>query len=364
MDFFAWGGYGGYGYSARTLAKELVRQGVEVTVITPRHPGQMPVERLDGVRVLAFDDSVWGRLKSIQLYRSLRCDLYVFWGDPVFVHYLLGLLFAPGKRFVLLQDPWTKMDWVRAFQRGILRPNLPKRMYVLSLQPLLVRICLRRADEVAIMHTSLKDKARVAYGIKPPERELRAIAVNLPTHDFKKSESPVVCYVARWDRVKGLDNFVALARSFPSVKFIAIGKALERGPSKLFFDRAKEVKNLDLRGFVSESEKLDLLEKSWVLVSPSYHEGVPFALIEALSRRCAILSTVNPGGIVERFGFWARDGDLESGLRFLLESNKWLNLGKEGQEYVKKEWEMQKVARSHVTEYSRLLGGQGEHSRN
>ena len=58
-------------------------------------------------------------------------------------------------------------------------------------------------------------------------------------------------------------------------------------------------------------------------------------MIEALAHKCALLSSVNPDGLVERFGYYAKNDDFEKGLNWLLESDRWRRLGEEGYKYVK-----------------------------
>lgn len=48
---------------------------------------------------------------------------------------------------------------------------------------------------------------------------------------------------------------------------------------------------LDMRGLVKGAEKTAFYEKADVLVFPSYHEGLPMVLLEALKTKCAIIST-------------------------------------------------------------------------
>ncbi len=53
-EIFAWGKFGGFGRATRTIGRELVKRGVEVTVIVPRRQNQKPIEMLDGMRILGF----------------------------------------------------------------------------------------------------------------------------------------------------------------------------------------------------------------------------------------------------------------------------------------------------------------------
>jgi glycosyltransferase involved in cell wall biosynthesis len=130
--------------------------------------------------------------------------------------------------------------------------------------------------------------------------------------------------------------FFELAKRFPEVRFTAMGR-----PSVLYEDRYREVvgkyaglPNLEIKGFVSEEEKRRILSRCWIMVLPSIREGLPIAMLEALAHKCALLSSVNPDGLTERFGYWTKRDDFAEGLKWLLEGDRWRGLGQEGYKYV------------------------------
>jgi len=47
--------------------------------------------------------------------------------------------------------------------------------------------------------------------------------------------------------------------------------------------------------------------------------GVPTAVLKALAHKCALLSSVNPDSLTERFGHWAKKDDFTEGLKLLFE---------------------------------------------
>jgi glycosyltransferase involved in cell wall biosynthesis len=150
--------------------------------------------------------------------------------------------------------------------------------------------------------------------------------------------------------------FFELARQFPEIRFIAMGK-----PNILYEDRYKKIvgkyvglPNLEIKGFVSEEEKRSILDKCWITVLPSVREGLPIAMLEALAHRCALLSSVNPDGLTERFGYWARNDDFAEGLKWLLESDRWRDLGEEGYKYVRATHDLEKVINELISRLEEL----------
>jgi glycosyltransferase involved in cell wall biosynthesis len=114
--------------------------------------------------------------------------------------------------------------------------------------------------------------------------------------------------------------------------------------------------NLEIKGFVSEDEKRSILSRCWIMVLPSIREGLPIAMLEALAHKCALLSSVNPDGLTEMFGYWAKKDDFAEGLKWLLEGDRWRRLGQEGHKYVREVHSLDKV----ITELINRLKGLSE----
>ena len=66
-------------------------------------------------------------------------------------------------------------------------------------------------------------------------------------------------------------------------------------------------------GFVTGEQKSELLSRSDVFVLPSYYEGLPISILEAMSYGCAIISTPVGGiqDVVRENGVLVRPGDVE-----------------------------------------------------
>jgi glycosyltransferase involved in cell wall biosynthesis len=66
-------------------------------------------------------------------------------------------------------------------------------------------------------------------------------------------------------------------------------------------------------GFVSGDLKKELLSRTDVFVLPSYNEGLPISILEAMSYGCAIISTPVGGipEVVRENGILVRPGDVE-----------------------------------------------------
>ena len=79
----------------------------------------------------------------------------------------------------------------------------------------------------------------------------------------------------------------------------------------------------------------DLLGESWILVNTAEREGLPTSFLEAFAHGCAILSRVNPDGLVSRFGHVVENDAFAEGLESLLRNHTWRVKGEGGRQYVR-----------------------------
>jgi hypothetical protein len=78
----------------------------------------------------------------------------------------------------------------------------------------------------------------------------------------------------------------------------------------------------------------DYYGDAWVLVNTSAREGLPYTFIEAGGWGCSILSCLDPDRFSSRFGYFVQDDDFDSGLRFLLENDRWRERGQAAAAFV------------------------------
>ncbi len=169
----------------------------------------------------------------------------------------------------------------------------------------------------------------------------------------RKATDPTVCFLARLDRRKRPEIFFELAKKFPKVKFIVVGKAQDKKWDSLLGKAYSSLPNLEMPGFIdqcnSDKQLSRILEKSWVLVNTSAGEGLPNSLIEVAAYGCAILSAVDPDDFASQFGYHAKDGDFVKGLEFLLENQRWKEQEERVYEYVKGTFEVNRAIDKHIT---------------
>jgi glycosyltransferase involved in cell wall biosynthesis len=193
-------------------------------------------------------------------------------------------------------------------------------------------------------------------------RQLTQVSIEIvpnPAIDFLSSESvtrkkSALLFLGRLGRRKGiytlLQAFTKVVHRFPAATLICGGD----GEIDLVEKRAEELgirNSVELVGWVDGSEKLRLLQSSTIYVLPSFAEGVPISVLEAMSAGLPIVSTT-VGGIPDvvtagEDGLLIAPGDvvaLASAICALLENEDLRNrLGRNAHARFQREFSMSSV---------------------
>lgn len=350
VEIFAWGKYGGFGRATRTLGRELVRRGVQVSAVVPKRPGQAEVEELDGITVHGFPPRApW---RAAELYR--RCDADVYHSQEPSLGTALARRVMPDRiHIVTCRDTRLLSDWWVEFRQ----PSASRRQVLSNIlyedNPW-VHAAVRRADAVFCAARHLIPKAAAKYRLRRRPGFLPT-PVGIPA-EVRKADEPTVCFNARWDKRKRPELFFDLAAAFPEVRFLAVGRSRDPAYEAALRRRYAGRPNLEWVGFLDQfaSDRLsEILAESWILVNTASREGLPNAFLEAAAHRCAILSAVDPDGFASSFGYHATRDDFDAGLRFLLEENRWRELAERGYRYVHDTFEAERSIAAHLDAYTR-----------
>lgn len=122
-------------------------------------------------------------------------------------------------------------------------------------------------------------------------------AVDVSKYDPSFSVSPVrISFVSNHIERKGIRELVDAVDQIADERPVDVTIAGKGSLSHLVEDLADSRAEVEYAGFVSEERKRELLNQSAVNVLPTYAEGVPIAILEAMAGGNAIIST-DVGGI-------------------------------------------------------------------
>jgi glycosyltransferase involved in cell wall biosynthesis len=163
----------------------------------------------------------------------------------------------------------------------------------------LIRFFLQRAACVLVPSESLRVWAR---GVA---REARISSVPNPVPGPRETADPrhpnLVLFLGRMEATKGifdlLQSVAALRAALPDVRLVCAGDG-DRHAVARYAERLGIADAVKFTGWVGPSGKRALLESAAVFVLPSYSEGLPMSLLEAMAAGVPVIASP-VGGIPE-----------------------------------------------------------------
>lgn len=164
-------------------------------------------------------------------------------------------------------------------------------------------------------------------------------AVSVPKFERSRYDDYNVLFLGRLGKRKGtydlLEAIPKVIEKVPEVKFFLGGDGDIDLCKKVCIDKGI-IKNISFLGWVSEVEKEKYLELCSTYILPSYNEGMPMSILEAMSWGCGVITTpvggipqvvinesngvlVNPGDV---------DGIAETLIDILINKSKKEKIGK------------------------------------
>lgn len=171
-------------------------------------------------------------------------------------------------------------------------------------EALIDRLVWRSASAVIVNAEAIAKELRSKRGV--PDAKVQVVHNGLegksPPRKKESTEGAfVIGCIARTDRAKGViclfDAFAGLAARYPQIRLVLVG----RGDAQDELVRKREASGIkdriELTGYYSGD--IDALLASFDLyVFPSFQEGFPYSILEAMRAGCPIVAT-NVGGIPE-----------------------------------------------------------------
>jgi glycosyltransferase involved in cell wall biosynthesis len=192
----------------------------------------------------------------------------------------------------------------------------------IGLKKKIIEFSLRRSHAIVVLCNDWKEKIEKKFALK------NICVINNPipfdieqiiSWTKKSNLDPArILFLGFLLKSKGIYDIIEIAERFSrsslSPRFIVCGK----GPEEKDFLRKiqdKNVQNIKYLGWVSGKKKMDLYQNSDIFLLPSYFEGLPMVLLEAISSGLPIVAT-RVGGVPEivvegENGYLLKPGEIE-----------------------------------------------------
>jgi glycosyltransferase involved in cell wall biosynthesis len=161
----------------------------------------------------------------------------------------------------------------------------------------IVRFFLDRADQIVVVSESW---ARWMRGVTK-NRRVTCIPnpVSIPAPRAPRREAGLIAFVGRCEAAKGLFDLLEAANlARPAVPQLRIECAGDGDLAKVarYAIALRLGTRVSLPGWMDRDATRELLERASVFVLPSYAEGLPVSLLEAMAAGCPVIATA-VGGI-------------------------------------------------------------------
>jgi glycosyltransferase involved in cell wall biosynthesis len=295
---------GGIGYYVYNLSKALIQRGHELTVLTRGSWNHKYLHEY-------FDD--------IDVYRVRFIPVYPF-------HVKLHSIFL--KRF--MKELSLDFDIIHlhsplvpAVEEAIPKvvtehnttANVISKMKMSDMHSIITRLfskifidqdikTLKSSDRIVTISYSCARDIINEYGIKKTIHVVKNgvdTRIFIPSNDISVGKH--ILYTGRLVNEKGLFDLVECARhvckDYPSIKFVLVGKGPIEGQIRKKINNLDLKSNFELVGYINDRNKLiNYYQNSLIYVLPSYSEGLPTTLLEAMSCGIASIAT-DVGGCSE-----------------------------------------------------------------
>lgn len=292
----------------------LARRGWDITLLSSGWPGAVSDTVLDGIRVRRVGSRLSYPVPAIREARRLLST--GFW-DLVIEDLNKVPLFVPRWTRTPLLLLVHHLFGTTAFQEASLPVALPTWL----LEKPIGRV-YHGVPGVAVSASTRDDLVR--RGLRSEDLRVIPNGIDLsafrPTGPHGRFAEPTLLYLGRLKRYKRVDLILQAlrllqARGIPA-RLLVAGKGDHRGALE------REARRLDLSpdrvrflGFVSESEKAELLARAWIHCLTSPKEGWGISSLEAAASGTPTVASDSPGlrdSVVHgRTGFLVSHGDVD-----------------------------------------------------
>ncbi len=181
-----------------------------------------------------------------------------------------------------------------------------------------IKSTLNKVDKLIVLSESWKE----FYSTLMCENKIKVIynSMDIPENIGEKTnETTQGIFLGRLGKRKGTYDLInaveELSKENIKLKITLAGDGEIEEVKNIIKDKKLE-QYFDVVGWIGKEEKQKILKESDLLVLPSYNEGLPMAVLEAMSRKLLVISTY-VGGIPEVIksgenGILINPGDIES----------------------------------------------------
>jgi len=277
---------GGAEILTQEISQRLVKLGHTVTIFSSYFKGARKTEKIKGVKIMRDGDP---DLRS--LFSSVHFKAYTYYKKQKFgvidlvideihgVPFFTPLYIKERKAVLICELAGDLWDLAFSFPFNYVGKLFERTYPILYKKNTILTISESSKKEISPLFT---------------KKNIQVIRPGCITPIIRKYKNKVknrnMIFIARLSNAKGVEDAVKsveiLKKEFPTVQLNILGRGEKRylGRLKSMVKKLRLETNIHFQGYVSESEKMRLIDKSAVLLTPSSQEGWGLTVHEANSR--------------------------------------------------------------------------------
>lgn len=289
-------GIGNYTYH---LSKKLIEKGHEVVVITRGSWSRVEREFVEDIEVIKvlfipiypFYLKLHGKFVN-KAFKSLESDI-----DLIHFHSPLPpLINSMCSKVTTVHSPMlTDYRFVRLESVYTMISKISARFVSYPLELKL----FKSSDVIMTLSDSIAQELKEEYELIQDQIFIVGNGVNekffYPKEQKSENVNKYILYAGRIERQKGIFDLLECGRYIlsdrPDISFIIAGSGRDFNRLKRKIQRAGLQNKFILLGQVSKEKLVKLYQDAMLFVFPSYHEGLPTVLLEAMSCGLPIVAT-------------------------------------------------------------------------
>jgi glycosyltransferase involved in cell wall biosynthesis len=209
--------------------------------------------------------------------------------------------------FYIIISSWFKID-VIVFYRGWKKDfqNRLEHTFILSFK----KVFFKAAASI-VLSNEIKEKL-LEWGYKKPiyvettlvdSNLIKKFDTAVSRNKYSNIEEPKLLFLSRIEIAKGIyetiDTFLLLQKKYKTIKLTIAGDGLET-KNVLKYLKKNNVSNVTVKGFIEGNDKINEFLSSHIFILPSYTEGMPGTVCEAMAFGLPVI-TRRVGGLIDFF---------------------------------------------------------------
>lgn len=286
------------------LSQYLISQGHTVDIATANMPESSDKETVEGVTIYRYPNlcTLMGN-PIITNLSDLKSRMKEY--DIVHIH---GVYTYAALRTALFLGRKHQQKVFLTHHGRVVYPNSPKNILAKIYEQVFVRFVLNRVDKAVVLSESDREHF---FSLGMPKDKISIIPNGIDTKVFVRPDSqqleefknrlgvksPIILYLAVISERKGIFDLIRAFENINDNKYtlLVVGDGPDKGRAVELAESLNLTDRIIFTGKLSFSDLICAYSSAEVYVLPSYFEGMPTTVMEALVLGCPVIATDIPG---------------------------------------------------------------------